>query len=76
MKKSIGNQERVYEDIVVIGYVDGLAILEDEWNTLFYFEIPAEFVTFGEVSMDWDIQPISKLSEEEQKKIIQVISAD
>ena len=74
MEMSFDIHENTYKNIIVVGYVDGMAILEDEWNSLFYYEIPEEFVTLGEVSMDWNIQPISNLSDDQQKKIVYTIT--
>ncbi len=61
--------EEIHENIEVIGYLDGMAIAEDEWGELFYCCMPQEFVIIGEVCIDWDLHPIQELDKAEQEKI-------
>ena len=61
--------EKIHENIEVIGYLDGMAIAENEWGDLFYCSMPEEFVYIGEIWLDGGLHPVRELDKAEQKKI-------
>lgn len=60
----------------VIAYIDGKAIIEDDFGKLYYIEIEEEFVTLGEVAFSSDLTPISELEESMQLNILKVIQGE
>lgn len=60
----------IQSDNIIIGYINGKAIIENEWGNLFYVEIPEEFITIGETAIDEGLTSISELPQQEQEEII------
>lgn len=59
----------------IITYCDGLAICEDDFGDLWYYEMPEEFAHPGEVLELEGLAPLSALSEQDQQRIHAVIDA-
>lgn len=57
------------KDNTVVGYLNGKAIIMDEWNSVYYCAVPREFVNVGETVSADDLHPVSELPESEQRKI-------
>ena len=60
----------IQSDNIIIGYINGKAIIENEWGNLFYVETPEEFITIGETAIDEGLTSISELPKAEQEQII------
>lgn len=63
----IGDEERGFN--VVIGYLCGKAIIQDEYNNLFYIECEPEHMPIGTFVEDGGMAPVVELSEKEKKII-------
>lgn len=61
--------ENVKDDIHVVGFFEGLTILEDEEGTLFVSKIFHEDLEIGEYLDDPDKIPLSNFEDEFQKVI-------
>lgn len=44
---SLGQQ--LQADNEIIAYIDGMAIVRNEWGNLFFFEVPEEYCEIGDV---------------------------
>lgn len=74
MEKKESRRENVQVDNEVVNYLNGKAIIQDDFGELFYLEIDEEFVVLGETVLSEDLRPISELPEEEQAKILSRIT--
>lgn len=57
-------------DNTIVDYVNGKAIVSNEWGNLFYVEMPEEHAVIGEVLPTEDLTSINELTEDERKYII------
>lgn len=60
-------------DNTIVAYVNGKAIVEDEWGDLYFCEMPQEVVTVGEIADMQGFQTISELSSNEINEILRVL---
>lgn len=68
-KKDI-NTETVIADNEIILLYNNLPIVQNEWGDLYYCTIPADLISVGDVVPTSVLQPLSKLSDEQQKEIL------
>ena len=68
---SLGQQLQATNE--VIAYIDGLAIISDEWDRLFFCELPPNAVAIGNVVETQYLQPIKILASEIQEKILKEV---
>lgn len=57
------------KDNTIIAYIDGKAIVEDDYGELYYCEMPEDFIILGETMAEQDLTPLSELSVAEQYHI-------
>jgi len=62
--------EEIRENIVCIGYYNGMAIFQDELRNVFFKEEAAEFFELGEPTIKNGLTNITELSADEQNNII------
>lgn len=68
VRKNETTQPQPFNEI--INYMDGMAIIKDDYGTLYYLVIEEEFVVIGEVVLQSDLNPITNLTEVLQQKIL------
>ncbi len=61
-------------DNTIVAYVEGLAIVKDEWGDLYFAEMPQEFAPIGEVADLNGFEPFEKLPAELKGKVIHAIN--
>ena len=64
------NTETVVADNEIILLYNNLPIVQNEWGGLYYCTIPADLISIGDVVPTSVLQPLSKLSDEQQKEIL------
>lgn len=70
------NFENITSENIVVAYLNDKAIAVNEWGTVFYMELPEEFVEIGDVVPAAELIPIDELSREEQAEILDAIGAE
>lgn len=63
------NFENIQAENIVVAYINGKAIAQNEWGTVFYLEIPEDFIEIGDVLPATDLTPLNELDEQEQLEI-------
>lgn len=74
INKQPENFEKLQGDNIIIGFVQGKAIIETEDKELFYIEgMLAEHTDIGEVVADGTFKPVRLLPAKEQANILKVV---
>lgn len=63
------NFENIQAENIVVAYINGKAIAQNEWGAVFYLEIPEDFIEIGDVLPATDLTPLNELDEQEQLEI-------
>lgn len=69
-KKAPKNFEMVTADNIVIGYYDDYAIIQDEYQRLYYIEMPEHYLDIGTVISSDEITSIEFLDSKIQRDIM------
>lgn len=67
----VSEDERSQPSNEVVYYINGKAIVQDDYGELFYFECPEENVVLGETIDQMILSPFSSLPEKEKTVIEQ-----
>lgn len=67
----VSEDERPQPSNEVVYYINGKAIVQDDYGELYYFECPEENVVLGETIDQMILNPISSLSQQERTIIEQ-----
>lgn len=62
----VSEDERPQPSNEVVYYINGKAIVQDDYGELYYFECPEENVALGETIDQMILNPISSLSQQER----------
>lgn len=62
-------------DNTIIGFYDGMAIIENEWGNLFYVVMPEELVSIGQIVQTDALNSIDNLSIDKQNEIVSYIKS-
>lgn len=71
---SLGQQ--LQADNEIIAYIDGMAIVMNEWGNLFYFEIPEEYCEIGDVVELHYLSSIEELDPELKSRVLNSLGGD
>lgn len=71
---SLGQQ--LQADNEIIAYIDGRAIVMNEWGNLFYFEIPEEYCEIGDVVESHYLSSIEELDPELKSRVLNSLGGD
>ena len=71
---SLGQQ--LQADNEIIAYIDGMAIVRNEWGNLFFFEVPEEYCEIGDVVESHYLSPIEELDPELKSRVLQALGGE
>ena len=71
---SLGQQ--LQADNEIIAYIDGMAIVMNEWGNLFYFEITEEYCEIGDVVESHYLSSIEELDPELKSRVLNSLGGD
>lgn len=57
-------------------YIDGMAIVRNEWGNLFFFEVPEEYCEIGDVVESHYLSSIEELEPERRARVLQALGGE